>query len=229
MGQWLAEFNDAPSLMTRDIQASYKILQGSGLNVVYYNPGFFADNLVPFTLNIVQLGKMPSPFGAGKCPWISTGDLARCVVALLKKPEPYFGKKVHPTGPKSIDAKEMAAVYTKVTGHKIAVMPIPDSIFTKAVIAASEQFGYSDNFLAVHTVIYMQEFRRNRFGEPNNVVKELTGKEPEDFETIVRQILLNSPYGRRNLKNKLTAIKGFMQLLLRKSVSKNEIEALNSY
>ena len=229
MGQWLAEFSDAPSLMTKDIQRAYKLLEDSGLNVVYFNPGFFADNLVPFTLNIVQLGKMPSPFGDGKCPWVSTGDLARCVVALLKNPEPYFGKKVHPTGPKSIDAKEMVAVYSKVSGRKVAVMPIPDSIFLKAVIGASAQFGYADNFLAVHTVLYVQEFRKNRFGEPNNVVKELTGREPEDFETIVKQILSSSPYGKRSFSNKWTAIKGFINLLFTKSPSKKEIEELNTY
>ena len=98
--------------------------------------------------------------------------LGRCVVTLLKNPERYFGKKVHPTGPKAIDANEMAATYSKVAEQKVKVMPVSDKIFMKAVIAAEEEFGY-DEFVAVQTVLYMQELRKNRFGEPNNVVKRI--------------------------------------------------------
>ncbi len=77
MGQWLAEFDNQKSLMTNDIKKAYSLLQKSGLNVIYFNPGFFADNLLALTESIVQLRQMPSPFGEGKCPWISTGDMSR--------------------------------------------------------------------------------------------------------------------------------------------------------
>jgi NAD(P)H dehydrogenase (quinone) len=62
----------------------------------------------------------------------------------------------------------------------------------KAVMAAAKEFGYYE-FVAVQTVFYMQELRKNRFGEPNNVVKELTGRDAEDFESIVRQFFADSP------------------------------------
>ncbi len=227
MGQWLAEYKEAPSLLTRDIQAAYKLLEQSGLNVVYYNPGFFADNVVALTESIVQMGQMPSPFGDGKCPWISTGDLGRCAVALLKNPEPYFGKKVHPAGAKSIDATEMAAIYSKVVGHKVKVMPVTDKMFMKAVMAAAKEFGY-DEFVAVQTVFYMQELRKNNFGQPNNVVKELTGREPEDFETIAREFVATSPYGKKSFKGKLYAMGSVFKLLTASIPNKARQLELNS-
>ncbi len=226
MGQWLAEYKDAPSLLTQNIQKAYKFLENSGLNVVYYNPGFFADNVVSLTESVVQMRQMPSPFGTGKCPWISTGDLGRCAAALLKNPESYFGKKVHPTGPKSIDANEMAAIYSKVAGHRVKIMPVSDKLFMKAVMAAAKEFGY-DEFVAVQTVFYMQELRKNRFGEPSNVVKELTGREAEDFETIVRQFFAESPYSKKSFKGKLHAMGNFMKLLLAKIPSQKEQIELN--
>ena len=227
MGQWLAEFEDAPSLLTRNIQKAYKLLEESQLKVVYYNPGFFADNLVALTESIVQMGMMPSPFGDGKCPWISSGDLGRCAVALLKDPEPYFGKRVHPAGAKAIDANEMTVVYSKVVAHRVKLMPASDKMFMKAVMAAAKEFGY-DEFVAVQTAFYMQELRKNRFGEPNNVVKELTGREPEDFETIVRQFIAESPYGKKSFAGKLHAMASFFKLLTASTPSKARQMELNS-
>ena len=228
MGQWLAEFDYQKSVLTNDIKKSYQLLEASGLNVVYYNPGFFADNLLALTESVVQLGLLPSPFGSGKCPWISTGDLGKVAAALLKNPTPYFNQKVHPTGPESISAKEMAAVYSKVLGRKVRVMPVPDWLFMKAVLAAAKEFGY-DVFTAVQTVFYMQEFRRNSFavGAPNDTVKLLTGKEPDDFETIARSFIADSPYQKRSFSNWLAALQKTALLPLIPTPGKKELAALN--
>jgi NAD(P)H dehydrogenase (quinone) len=197
---------------------------------VYYNPGFFADNMISFPETVVQLGQMPNPFGDGLCPWISTGDLGRVAAALLKNPAPHIGQRVHPTGPKSITAKEMAATYAKVTGRNVMVVPVPDWLFRKAVLAADKEFGY-DAFMAVQTVFYAQECRKNRFdvGGPTDVVKRLTGREPEEFETIVREHIANSPYKERTFGNWLSAMKKFMALPFTPVPDAKEREALNRW
>jgi uncharacterized protein YbjT (DUF2867 family) len=229
MGQWLAEFDNQESLLTNDIKKAYQLLERSGLNVVYYTPVFFADNLIAFTESIVQLGQMPSPFGDGKCPWISTGDLARTAVALLKNPFPYIGKKVHPTGPESIGAKQMANVYSKVTGRKVKLMPVSDNMFMKAMMAASDEFGYNA-FMAVQTTFYIQELRKNRFAEsaPTDVVKKLTGTEAEDFESIARDFINHSPYNKSSFSGKVHALKNLMKIIFAKVPGRSEQEALNS-
>ncbi len=228
MGQWLAEFPDQESILTNDVKKSYKLLEQSGLNVVYYNPGFFAENIVALTEGVIQMGMMPSPFGDGKCPWISAADQGRVIAALLKNPQPYYGKKVHPTGPRSVTAKEMADTYSKILGRKVKLMPISDKMFLKAVMAAADEFGY-DAFMAVQTVFYMQEFRKNRFdvGGPTQVVRELTGREPEDFETIARHFIETSPYKERNFANKMTAMKKFMKLLFVTPPGRKQQQMLN--
>jgi len=228
MGQWLAEFDHQESLLSNDIKRAYTLFENSGLNVVYYNPGFFADNLISFTESVVQLGIMPSPFDKGLCPWISTGDLARVAAALLEDPAPYFGKKVHPTGPKSIDAKEMAAVYSKVIGGKVRVLPVPEWLFIKAVLSADRNFGY-DAFVAVSTVFDNRQFRLNRFAEgaPTDVVKRLTGREPESFETIVRAFINDSPYGRQSFSKTLVALYKFFWMALTPVSSRSALTKLN--
>lgn len=228
MGQWLAEFDHQESLLTNDIKKSYRLLEASGLQVVYYNPGFFTDNVISFSESVVQLGLMPNPFGNGRCPWVSTGDLGRVAAALLKDPAPYIGQKIHPTGPTSITPTEMAAIYTKVTGRKVMVLPVPNWLFRKAVLAADSVFGY-DAFAAVQTVFYAHEFRKNRFdvGGPTDVVKRLTGHEPDDFETSVRGYIDNSPYKERTFQSWLTALRKFMSLPFTSMPSRKELMALN--
>ena len=226
MGQWLAEFPNQKSLLTNDIKKCYGLLARSAFNVVYYNPGFFAENIIALTEGIIQLGIMPNPFGDGKCPWVSAADQGRVIAALLKDPKPYYGKKVHPTGPKSITMKEVAAIYSKILGRTI--MPASDSMFMKAILAAADEFGY-DTFVAVQTVFYAQEYKLNRFdvGGPTDVVKKLTGREPEDFETIAKHFIETSPYKERTLRTRMNAMKKFMKILFVKLPSKAEQEALN--
>jgi NAD(P)H dehydrogenase (quinone) len=224
MGQWLAEFEDQKSVHTNGVKAAYRLFEESGLKMVYYNPGFFAEDVLLLTENIVQLGMMPSAFGDGKCPWISAGDQGRVIAALLKDPAPFYGQKVHPTGPKSIDAKEMAEIYSRVTGRKVKLMPITDKMFMKALIAAG-----MDAFTTVQISYYMEEFRKDRFavGGPTDIVKRLTGREPEDFETIARGFVNRSPYRTRGFTGILHALKNFMKLMFTRIPDKPELAMLN--
>lgn len=225
MGQWLAEFEDQKSLHTNSVKIAYRLFEESGLPVVYYNPGFFAEDVTLLTENIVQLGMMPSPFGDGKCPWISAGDQGRVLAALLKDPAPFYGQKVHPTGPKSIDAKEMTEIYSRVTGRKVKLMPITDKLFMKALTAAG-----MDAFMTIQISYYMEEFRKDRFavGGPTDIVKRLTGREPEDFETIARRFVQHSPYNTRGLSGMLHALKSFMKLIFSRAPSYNRHPAFYS-
>lgn len=226
MGQWLAEFPDAPSVLTRDIQQAYRQLEASGLRVVTFNPGFFADNLVALTDTVVQMGMMPSPWGQGRCPWISTGDLARCAAALLKNPEPHIGRRVHPTGAKAVDAEEMAQSYSRVLGRPVVVRPSSDRLFLKAILASAREFGY-DEFVAVQTLHYARELRRDRFGEANSVVRELTGREPEDFDTIVRGFIAALPDAVPSGKGRRRVLGSFVRTLFTPVPSVRAQKALN--
>jgi uncharacterized protein YbjT (DUF2867 family) len=84
MGQRIAEFADTGSALTSDIRKCYELLEKSGLYIVYFSPGYFADNAFVITEYVLQLGIMPNPFGGGKNPWISIKDMASCIAALVK-------------------------------------------------------------------------------------------------------------------------------------------------
>ena len=228
MGQRIAEFDDTGSAMSANVRMSYKLFEESGLNVVYFLPGYFAENAFVTMEWVLQLGLMPNPFGKGKNPWISNGDMGRSIAALLKNPNPYFGRKLFPTGPKSISSIEMADIFSKVSGRKVKVIPTPDWLFLKGGMMGRKKLGYN-TYTIVQAYIYNRQMQLNRFDiEPTDVVKHLTGREPEDFETITRDYFSNSPYRKRNPFTWLAAFIKFMIMPLTPVPGARKIRKINS-
>jgi NAD(P)H dehydrogenase (quinone) len=228
MGQWLAEFDDQKSVHTNQVKESYKVFERSGLNVVHIIPGFFADNMLFVIEFSIQLGLMFVPHGSGKNPAISNEDLGRVIAALLKNPTPYFGKRLRPTGPHSLSSREMAEIFSKVIGHKVMYINMPIWLFVKGAFKSAKEFGLSA-FTISQVRHYFREYQLNKFdiGGSTNVVKELTGKEPDDFETIVKRWIARSPYKQRNFSNWLSAMRKFMEIPFQPVPSMNELEKLN--
>ena len=227
MGQWSAEFADSNSAYTNEIRQVYGEYEKSGLNVIQFTPGFFADNMNFITEFAVQFGLMFAPLGNGKCPWISNEDLGLSVAALLENPTPYFGKRLRPTGPKSISAIEMAEIFSKAIGRKVRYVNMPNWMFVKALLFFKKEFNF-DNYFISQVPHYFKQHKDNKFdiGGTTNIVKELTGKEPDSFETVVKDWLANSPYKRRNFSNVMAAMKKFMAIPLQ-SVPTKELKILN--
>lgn len=66
----------AQTLNTRE---SYRLFGQLGLNVVYFVPGYFAENTIGVLLEFaVQLGLLVSPFGEGKTWCRATKTWLRC-------------------------------------------------------------------------------------------------------------------------------------------------------
>lgn len=226
MGQWLAEYDGQKSIHANDVKASYDEYAVSGLNVVQLIPGFFADNTFFVTEFAIQLGLMPLPFGAGKNAPISNADLGLVIAALLKNPEPYIGKRVRPTGAQSLSPKEMAQIFTNVVGRKVRYIPIPEWMFIKAGFFFAKKMNL-DAFTISQVRHYMKEYQTNKFDGVTSVVKDLTGKEPDDFSTIVSSYVNKSPYRNRTFSNWCSAVRKFMALPLQAVPSVKELEKYN--
>jgi uncharacterized protein YbjT (DUF2867 family) len=212
MGQRIAQRSDTGSKLTNDIRESYKLLEQSGLNVIYFAPGYFADNVFVVSEMVLQLGLMPNLYGKGKNPWISIGDMSRCIVSLLKNPEPYYGKRLYPTGSESISSKEIVKIFSKVLSKKIWMFDITEWLYIKSGVQIGKEYGF-DTFAVMQGVFYNRAMKKNQFDiPPTNVVKELTGREPENFETITIDYFSRSKYKERNIKSWWQAFVRFNKL-----------------
>ena len=215
MSQWTSG-RAHPSLTTRETWLTDKILGWMPtVDVVTVNPGWFAANYFLVLEVIAQLGMMPMPLGQGLNAPPSSEDIARVAVGALINPAPHIGKSYRPTGPKLLSPEEIAATFAKVLGRRVQYRDISDKLLLKALKAGGGVEG-DPEFGPSQLRYYVEDYRRNAFGigAPTNAVLEVGGREPEDFETIVRRYVANSPEAVPSLGNRLKAIRFFIKMLL---------------
>ncbi len=223
--QWTAEANH-PSIVTRETWMNEQLLKhlpNTTLTVI--NVGWFAENYFMGTLETVaQLSIWPMPLGDGdvkKNAPPSNNDIAAAAVAALVDPSTHAGKTYRPTGPELLSPNEMAAVMGKVLGRKVKYQNIPEWMMMKALISR----GFPASMVA-QLAIYAEEYRRGTFAinAPNNVVRDLTGQEAEDFETITRRVVAERPEALQTFGNKLNAIRNFLTIPFTFGTNPEEIE-----
>jgi len=218
MTQWLAS-ESHPSIITKKHWLGDQVVKmHKHVNYTIINPGFFAFVYFLTTEAVAQLGVMPSVLKGAASGKVglnappSEDDQGRVIAHILKNPSPHNGKTYRPTGPKEISIVDAAKTFEKVLGRSVTIKEVPEKMFLKAVKSQGvSPFEYSN------VRYYMKEFEKNSFsfgGSVTNVVKDITGREPEDFETITRREFAKMPEANRTLPNKIKAIFNFIKTLL---------------
>ena len=208
--QWLAQPHH-PSVATRQSYLTDRVFDWMPVDTVTINTGWFANNYMAVLGTIAQLGIFPFPLGDGRTAPVSNEDIAGVVVGTLTNPAPYIGKYYRPTGPELLDPHQLAAIFAKVLDRPVKYKPLSDRMFLKAL----KVMGMEHHMMA-QLRHYVEEYRRGAFeaGAPNDVVLEIGGSQPEDFETITRRYVAVNPMARRSVVNKLRGLGNFIKISL---------------
>ena len=205
MTQWLAD-PTSTSVQTRALWLADQLFSWTpNVPVATVNPGWFADNYRLAGLDVMaQTGVMLLPLGEGLNAPPSNEDIARVVVGTLTRPELHVGKTYRPTGPRLLSPPEIAEVYGKVLRRRVRYQDAPMWLFAKV----ARSVGLPD-FTTAQLFTYFGEYQRNAFGigAPTNAVLEVSGREPEAFETIMRRYLAATP-------NTKPGLGGFSRMML---------------
>ncbi len=223
--QWSSDSNH-PSVVSRELwmnEQMIKLLPDTTVTV--NNSGWFAENYFMGVLGTVaQLGILPMPLGDGDLKLNappSNDDIAAVTVAALIDPATHAGKTYRPTGPELLSANEIAAIMGKVLGRKVKYQDSSKTMLLKALKAQ----GFEE-MMPTQLAMYTDEYKRGTFAvhAPNNVVKAITGRDPEDFETFTRRVVAARPEAVQTFGNKLRAIGGLMKMLVTPKVDADGIE-----
>lgn len=201
LSQWTASACH-PSIHTRQLWLVEKMLAAiPDIAYVNLNPGYFVDNYLRLIDFASLLGLFPILTGHSRNAPPSNEDIARVAVALLMNPDRYAGKRFRPTGSKLMSAYDMAGIIRKVLGSPVFAFDLPWWMFERA----ARLQGVSA-FEVGSLRYYVEDHKQGafEFGAPNHVVEEVTGKPPEDFETIVRRYA-SMPFARKTFANRLRA------------------------
>jgi len=204
--QWLASPSH-PSLMTRQhwlVDRLFSMTPGVAHTIV--NPGFFADSYLVMMGLASHLGIFPWIYGKSRNAPPSNEDIARVAVAALMNPARHAGKTYRPTGPELLGAEDMAKAIGRAVGRSVRVVPTPIWLFMKAARMGGMSIDVMSNVR-----YYIDDHKRGAFelGAPTTDVLDVTGRSPEDFETIARHYSAY-PRNKQTLGNSLRDFAQFM-------------------
>jgi uncharacterized protein YbjT (DUF2867 family) len=211
MSQWLSQPNH-PSIHTREVWLAdrlFALLPGTAVTTI--NPGFFADNEMQVLPFAAQFGMLSLPYGSGKNAPPSNEDIARVAAEILARPEGHAGKTYRPTGPELLSPQDIAASLAKALGRKVTYRNAPMWMVSK--VMRNRLSPYS---LAVYEQ-YAIDYQKNAFGinAPTDVVRRITGREAEDFETVARRYAATNEEVRPSFVMQLKLMLGMIISLLR--------------
>ncbi len=227
LSQWLSH-SDHPSVYTREVWLNDAILNLlPDTTVTVNNVGWFADNYFMVLEPAAQLGLLTMPLGDGDVKGNappSTEDIAAVSVGALIDPATHAGKIYRPTGPALLSPNDIAAVLSTVLGRKVKYQNISESMFLKALTALQPP-GFTEATLT-QLRLYTEEYRRGAFAvsAPTDAVQVVSGREPEDFETIARRYAASRPEAVRTSTNKLRAMRNFIRILATAKPDPDRIE-----
>lgn len=204
--QWLASPSH-PSHMTRQLWLIERVLSmNPAVTHTLVNPGFFADAYLTTIGMAAQLGVFPWTYGRSSNAPPSHEDIARVAATALMDPARHAGKIYRPTGPRLLDAEEMAEAIGRAVGRSVRVVPTPTWLLIKTARLA----GYPVELLSGMRH-YIEDHKRGAFevGAPTTDVLDVTGRPPEDFETIARRYAA-MPQNQLNLRNRFRQLAQFL-------------------
>jgi uncharacterized protein YbjT (DUF2867 family) len=211
MSQWLA-CQSHPSVHTRETWLADSVFaQMPGTAVMTINPGWFADNYMTVMESAAQFGLLPMPLGEGLNAPPSNEDLARVIVGGLDKPLQHAGKTYRPTGPRLLSPQEIAAAFGRALGRTVTYIDAPIGMFSRV----ARSMGFPE-FVIAQVAWYFRDYQKNAFavGAPTDVVLEVGGQAPEDFDAIVGRYVASSPYARRSVGSRIKATLGVVGAML---------------
>jgi uncharacterized protein YbjT (DUF2867 family) len=165
---------------------SEQVLNWSGLPVVHVRPTLFLDNPLFTTVaarSIAGSGTIRLPFGSGRTSPIAVNDVARVAAAVLTDSEPYIGRVLELTGPRSQDMNGVAEEYARALGRPVSYVDIPPDAWAKQVLAAAALGPYVDE----HLLTVARLHRENRYDRMTTTVEDVTGRPAESVEEFVRR------------------------------------------
>ena len=207
MSQWTASASH-PTALTRQTWLIDRIFSMiPGVAHIVFNPGMFADNFLRVIDFAALLGLFPTLMGGSKSAPISNEDMARAAGALLMgNPAQHAGKSYRPTGTELLSGKDMAGIIAKVVGHGVIPVNLPLWMFRK--VARQQKI---DPYQIAVLIQYVEDNKQGAFsyqGGVTDVMRELTGRPAESFETTARRYAA-MPFARQTFGNRMKAFINF--------------------
>lgn len=158
-----------------------RVFDWSGLSVTHLRPTFFAEWFsYGISASGIRQGLVTLGFTTGKHAPIAAEDQARVIARILENPEAHAGK-THPLfGPKEYTFPEAFAEIGQILGREVRYQAIPLDVWQEQIAMRRS------SFFAQHIVEVAKDHTAGVFSGTNDLVKQITGKEPFGLVEFVK-------------------------------------------
>ena len=172
---------DCPFAVTPFLLYAESAVITSGLRWTILRNSPYADPVVEWVPEILEMGTVPYPTGDGRCSYVSRDDLARAGASALTTVG-HVGKIYTLTGPEALSTGDLCRIIGNVTGRSVVDSRATDEDY----LEACRKDGVPEHF--AHLLLTMYHAIRRGFMEiVTNDIEALTGKPPERFEDYLKR------------------------------------------
>ena len=166
----------AKSHAARNHWIAERLLDRSGVPVTHLRPTLFAEWIMYMRGAIRDKSILPLAFGDARYAPVAGEDLGRVIAAILKNPIGHAGKTYPLYGAREVSQYQIADMLTQVLGRKITYVPLEIEAFKNIL----KEMGFTPHFQQ-HMGYVCQDCVDGVFSGTNDLVRELTGREPLDM------------------------------------------------
>jgi NAD(P)H dehydrogenase (quinone) len=151
----------------------------SGMAGTLLRNAYYAEPIADWLPEILRMGTIPYPFGAGSHAWATRDDMARAAAAVLASSE-HEGEVLNLTGPAAHSVAELCQIVTRVTGQQITHHEATMDDYIQACLVDGE----SETFARLLGTLYLP-VQAGLTSFASTHIEELTGQAPESMESFL--------------------------------------------
>lgn len=155
-------------------------LKASGLAWTMLQPNFFMQNLLGQARTIAGEGAIYQPVGDARASFVDVRDIAAVAVKALTE-DGHEGRSYVITGPEALSYGEVAERLSAAIGKRVDYVSITPEDFRKGALAAG-----LPEWLVGALEVLNKILAAGEASVVTNVVREVGGKEPIDFDKFAR-------------------------------------------
>jgi NAD(P)H dehydrogenase (quinone) len=177
----VSTFLESPFVITPFLVFAESAIRTSGLKWTILRNGLYADPIVEWVPDIVEMGTIPYPTGAGRCGYVARDDIARAGAAVLTG-NGHDSKVFNLTGPAALTTSDLCREVATVTGK-----PVKDTDATDEDYLESCKRNQTPEVIARMLLTMYHAIRRGFTDVISNDIETLTGQPAERFEDHLRR------------------------------------------
>ena len=174
---------EAASDAARQHWVAERVFDRCGVPVTHLRPTLFAEWLLYLRREIIQSGRLRSPFGEGRHAPIAAGDQAYVIANILDAPEAHAGQIYPLYGPVELTQVEVAAEVGRALSRDIVFEAVDDHAFAEQFASAAGKTPY----FAQHIESIAKDYRAGIFSGTNDIVATIGGTEPTTVGQFVER------------------------------------------